>query len=674
MVTADPPPLLQMRDIVKTFPGARALDGVDLDIRAGEVHCLLGQNGAGKSTLIKILAGAHQPDEGEIRWLGEPVTISGPQAALAPRRRHDLPGARRRRRPDRRGEHLPRPRAGPPAGSCAGPRRTRAPGTCCAGSATREIPPVARWAGSRPPASRSCRWPGRCRTTPGSSSWTSRPRCSTPRRWRTSSGWSARSPPRASPSSTSPTAWRRSARSATGSPCSRTAAPSPPTCRSPAPRPRELIRLMTGRTVDVGPRRAQRRDVQGEPVLEVDGPRPRRRLRRRLVHGARRGDRRPRRPRRRRPLRDPRDRLRRPPPPPPARCGCTARSCAPGSVPAAVARGVGLAPEERKSQGLLLDEPVYRNITLSTFARFARSGFLDERAERARGRGSRSRRCTCAPADPERAIRTLSGGNQQKAMLARWLVHGCSVLLLDEPTRGVDVGARAEIYAPHPRARRRGCRRRRRLQRDRGGPGARRPGPRRRRRPRRPPGPGRPHRRARRARPRHGRNSRMSETRRPPREPRGGAAAVRPARRCRPPAAETQAACRPAGAAWASGRNLGLVIALAAAVRRRRRHRRRAVRQRRQRHDDPAAGRRHRRRERRHDLRHHRRRHRPVGRLGPRPGHGVGDDAGHPDDGRRTPTGSSWSSPRSPWAPSPGWSTGCSSPTARSWPSSPRWR
>ena len=51
--------LLQMTGIVKEFPGVRALDGVDLDVRAGEVHCLLGQNGAGKSTLIKVLAGAH---------------------------------------------------------------------------------------------------------------------------------------------------------------------------------------------------------------------------------------------------------------------------------------------------------------------------------------------------------------------------------------------------------------------------------------------------------------------------------------------------------------------------------------------------------------------------------------------------------------------------------------
>src|SRR3954453_2978757 len=75
-------PFLQMRGIVKQFPGARALDGVDRDVRAGEVHCLLGQNGAGKSTLIKVLAGAHQPDEGQILVDGEPVTIPTPVAAL----------------------------------------------------------------------------------------------------------------------------------------------------------------------------------------------------------------------------------------------------------------------------------------------------------------------------------------------------------------------------------------------------------------------------------------------------------------------------------------------------------------------------------------------------------------------------------------------------------------
>src|SRR3954452_11643731 len=70
-----------MRGIVKQFPGVRALDGVDLDVEAGEVHCLLGQNGAGKSTLIKVLAGAHRPDAGEITFDGQAVAFASPQAA-----------------------------------------------------------------------------------------------------------------------------------------------------------------------------------------------------------------------------------------------------------------------------------------------------------------------------------------------------------------------------------------------------------------------------------------------------------------------------------------------------------------------------------------------------------------------------------------------------------------
>lgn len=78
----EPAPLLRLTGVVKTFPGVRALDGVDLEVLAGEVHCLLGQNGAGKSTLIKVLAGAHQPDEGVLEWAGERVAFTKPTAAL----------------------------------------------------------------------------------------------------------------------------------------------------------------------------------------------------------------------------------------------------------------------------------------------------------------------------------------------------------------------------------------------------------------------------------------------------------------------------------------------------------------------------------------------------------------------------------------------------------------
>ena len=79
---AETPPVLEMRNISKTFPGTRALKNVSLSLRAGEVHALMGENGAGKSTLMKILAGAYTADPGgEIRIGGTPVTITGPLAA-----------------------------------------------------------------------------------------------------------------------------------------------------------------------------------------------------------------------------------------------------------------------------------------------------------------------------------------------------------------------------------------------------------------------------------------------------------------------------------------------------------------------------------------------------------------------------------------------------------------
>ena len=73
--------ILDMRGITKVFPGVKALDGVSFDLREGEIHALMGENGAGKSTLIKILTGVHQPTEGEIRLWGAPTVIHDPVEA-----------------------------------------------------------------------------------------------------------------------------------------------------------------------------------------------------------------------------------------------------------------------------------------------------------------------------------------------------------------------------------------------------------------------------------------------------------------------------------------------------------------------------------------------------------------------------------------------------------------
>jgi ribose transport system ATP-binding protein len=87
-----------------------------------------------------------------------------------------------------------------------------------------------------------------------------------------------------------------------------------------------------------------------------------------------------------------------------------------------------------------------RNVSLATLPRFARAGWLDRGRERAEA-AAVTADLQVRPADPGRAARTLSGGNQQKVVLGRWLLGSTRLLLLDEPTRGVDVGARSEIYA-----------------------------------------------------------------------------------------------------------------------------------------------------------------------------------------------------------------------------------
>ena len=77
------PPLLVLKDIEKSFPGVKALRGVSLDLKPGEVHAVMGENGAGKSTLMKIITGVYQPDAGEMRVGGQVVSVPGPRAAQA---------------------------------------------------------------------------------------------------------------------------------------------------------------------------------------------------------------------------------------------------------------------------------------------------------------------------------------------------------------------------------------------------------------------------------------------------------------------------------------------------------------------------------------------------------------------------------------------------------------
>jgi ABC-type sugar transport system ATPase subunit len=110
----------------------------------------------------------------------------------------------------------------------------------------------------------------------------------------------------------------------------------------------------------------------------------------------------------------------------------------------AVAAGIGLVPEDRKLQGLVLSMRIAPNVSLASLDRLSTAGLVSAGRERAVVEGFIEKlRIRCSGA--EQPVSELSGGNQQKVVLARWLELAPRVLILDEPTKGVDVAAKAEI-------------------------------------------------------------------------------------------------------------------------------------------------------------------------------------------------------------------------------------
>lgn len=121
------------------------------------------------------------------------------------------------------------------------------------------------------------------------------------------------------------------------------------------------------------------------------------------------------------------------------------KTLSPGNVRAAINAGIGHVPESRKDQGLVLGASVSDNVTMANLPAYARAGFVGSAALRADAKKI-TERLRVRMRSLSQSVKSLSGGNQQKVVFGKWMVADCKVLLLDEPTRGVDVGARVEIY------------------------------------------------------------------------------------------------------------------------------------------------------------------------------------------------------------------------------------
>nr|WP_236891861.1 sugar ABC transporter ATP-binding protein [Cutibacterium acnes] len=116
-----------------------------------------------------------------------------------------------------------------------------------------------------------------------------------------------------------------------------------------------------------------------------------------------------------------------------------------GKISRAIVDGIGHVPEERKSQGLVLDASVNENLGYATMKSTSHAGLVDRSGQRRRAQNV-AEKLRVRMASLDQPVRNLSGGNQQKVVIGRWILADSSILLLDELTRGVDVGAKVEIY------------------------------------------------------------------------------------------------------------------------------------------------------------------------------------------------------------------------------------
>lgn len=462
LVTAQESVVLKLAGIVKTFPGVRALDGVELEVRAGEVHCLLGQNGAGKSTLIKVLAGVHRADSGKTVWLGQEISFSSPQAATKAGiatiyQELDLVDDLTVAENVFLGHE-------PSASGFVRRAQMRRGAQAVLGQLGHGDIPVRRPVGRLPAAAKQIVSMARALSHEARLIVMDEPSAvlahdEVANLFRVIRGLTAKGIAVIYISHRMEEIREIGDRVTVLKDGRTTAANLPARTTST----NELVSRMTGRTIEyVFPDRRER-DVAaaGTPLLEVAG------LTRHgefadvslsvhsgeivgiaglvgsgrselleTIYGARQAH--------------------------AGQVRVDGRRLPPGRVARAVRVGLGLAPEERKSQALLLEEPIYRNVTLATFHRYAAAGFT-----RASQEQSAATRIVDAlalrPRGVTRPVKTLSGGNQQKVVLGRWLLspaggseprtsgrsrrfEGTRLLLLDEPTRGVDVGARAELY------------------------------------------------------------------------------------------------------------------------------------------------------------------------------------------------------------------------------------